>query len=116
MLTDLVPAPVLLPAGTYAARLVNVRRFATAFGDRIGFELALLDGQQGAIVLESAANSPSPRGKLADLIAGLTGRPATDTERHGEVAHLIGATCHVMLTPATNRSGKAYMKVDRLFP
>ncbi len=103
-------------AGTYAARLVNVQRFSNVFGPRIAFELELLEGQRGTRVLESATESSSPRGKLADLIARLTGRPATEAERHGALSGLIGLTCHVMLSPAMNRSGKAYMRVEEIFP
>ena len=116
MLSPHDPTHLSVAAGTYAARLVNVRRFSTSFGPRIGFELELVEGQPGALVLESAADAPSPRGKLADLIASLTGRPATDAERQGNLHHLIGSLCHVMLSPATNRAGKGYMRVDRLFP
>jgi len=109
-------AHVNVSAGTYAARLVKVQRFSNAFGPRVAFELELLEGQEGTRVLESATESPSPRGKLADLIASLTGLPATDAERHGDLSGLIGLTCHVMLSPAMNRSGKAYMRVERIFP
>lgn len=106
-----------LPAGTYAVRLVDIRRFVTTFGERIGFELELLEGPHaGAVVLESANRSPAIRGKLADTVAGLTGRPATEAERQGALAALIGTTCRVLLTPATTRSGAAYMQVDKLFP
>lgn len=110
---SIAPLP---PAGTYAARLVNVRRFSTSFGPRVGFELELLEGQPGALVLESATDTPSPRGKLTDMIATFTGRPATDADREGDLSGLIGALCHVRISPTMNRAGKAYMRVDRLFP
>ena len=103
-------------AGTYPARLVAVRKFETAFGWRIGFELELLEGQVGARVLESAAESVSPRSKLVELIEIFTGRPATDTERGGDLHGLIGAPCHVKLAPAMSRGGKPFMRVDRLYP
>lgn len=111
------PYGTTLPcAGTYTARVVAVRRFETFFGPRIGFELELTEGQPGVCVLVSAADAPNPRGKLAELIATLTGRPATEAERGGDLHGLIGAPCHVKLAPAMNRSGKSYMRVDRLIP
>jgi hypothetical protein len=83
---------------------------------RIGFELELTEGQPGVCVLVSAADSPSPRSKLNELIEVFTRRPATDTERAGDFTALIGSRCHVRLSLAKNRAGKSFMKVERLFP
>ena len=44
-----------------------------------------------------------------------TGRPATDAERAGDLTTLVGARCHVRLSPGMNRSGKSYTREDRLF-
>lgn len=110
------PNPAVQIHGPYAARLTNIRRFVTAFGARIAFELTLLDGHPGETVLESAADSPNPKGKLASVILSLTGRPATPEELSGSFDRLIGTHCHVLLSPAENRSGKAYRKVERIFP
>lgn len=71
-----------LPAtGTYAARVRSVRRFDTACGPQIGFELELLDGHPGARVLASAADNPDPRGKLG-----------SDRRAHGTTGDGLGAS------------------------
>ena len=114
---ETIPYGSTLPiGGTYAARLMAVRRFETTFGWRVGFEFELLEGQPGARVIDSAADSPSPRGKLAEMIDTLTGRPATAAELGGDLHDLIGRRCHARVSLAVNRAGKAYLRVDRLFP
>ena len=66
---------VLVPDGTYDARLSKVTLFENAYGERVGFELRLIGGGvDGVKVLRSTSPALSTKGKLAEVLAGLLGR------------------------------------------
>ena len=63
--------PVLVPEGVYEAELVGVKDFSNAFGQRVGLVFRITTGQhEGVELMESAAVSTSPRGKLVELMRG----------------------------------------------
>jgi hypothetical protein len=66
--------PVLVPEGVYEAELVGVKDFSNAFGHRVGLVFRITTGQhEGVELMESAAVSTSPRGKLVELMRGMGG-------------------------------------------
>lgn len=65
----------LVLEGLHLAELIDVRRFANVFGGRVGLVFRISTGlYAGQEIMESAALSPSPRGKLAELLRGLGGQ------------------------------------------
>ena len=54
--------PGLVPEGWHLAELIDVRRFANAFGERAGLVFSIsTGGHAGHEIMESAALSSSPR-------------------------------------------------------
>lgn len=105
----------LIPEGIYKARLAGVRRFASAFGDRVGFEFEILEGQRaGEVIMQSAAPSVSTKGKLASLVRGILGREPSDNELH-EADTLVGSQCKVLVRQERNREGKTYSAIAQAF-
>jgi hypothetical protein len=75
--------PVLVPEGWHLAELIDVRRFANAFGERVGLVFSISTGSHaGHEIMESAALSSSPRGKLAELLRGLGGADPSAADGH----------------------------------
>jgi hypothetical protein len=99
--------PVLVPAGLYEARLVDVQPFDGAHGRRIGLVYELDDGTR---LMETAAISG--RGKLADLVAGMgeiVGLSADGLRR------LIGTRCRVRVVHGCTRAGTPYASIAQTF-
>lgn len=96
------PEPVLVPEGVYEAKLVEVKEFSNAFGNRVGLVFRITTGQhEGVELMESATASTSPRGKLAELMRGM-GRSA------GNPVELVGQHCQIAVKHESNKVGKRY--------
>jgi hypothetical protein len=95
----------LVSDGVHPAELVDVRSFDNAFGLRVGLVFKITGGQHaGAEVMDSAAPSGSPRGKLAEMLRGLGATDWTvDATRQA-----IGRRCHVVIRHEITKTGKTY--------
>lgn len=100
--------PVLVSEGIHDAELIDVRPFESTFGARVGLVFRLVGGDHNGIeLMQSAAATSSPKGKLADLLHGLGGNDGTlDTARA-----LIGKRCRVAVRNATSRAGRSYSAI-----
>jgi hypothetical protein len=106
------PGPVLVPEGLYEAALVDVRRFANAFGERAGLVFEIVSGPHaGTELMESAALKDSPRGKLATLLRGLGGADGSLLTAQ----ELIGRRCQIAVRHGTTKAGKAYAAIVQTF-
>ena len=102
----------LVPEGLYEAALIDVRPFANPHGQRLGLVFEITAGlYRGLELMESAALTGSPRGKLADMIRGLGGTDGT-LEAARE---LIGRRCRIAVRHETNRTGKTYAAIAQTF-
>ncbi len=101
-------AAELVPEGMYEAELIDVRPFANVHGQRLGMVFEITAGQHhGAELMEAAALTGSPRGKLADMIRGLGG-----AEVGLEAArNLIGRRCRIVVRHESSRTGKTYAAI-----
>ena len=105
------PVPALVPEGVHEARLVNVRRFANAFGDRIGLVFEIVDGRHaGATIMQSAR--PANRGKLAELLHGM-GAVEASTEA---AERMIGRRCRIAVRHDATKAGRIYEAIVGTFP
>ena len=103
------PEPVLVPEGVYEAELVEVKEFSNAFGNRVGLVFKITTGQhEGVELMESAAVSTSPRGKLVELMRGM-GRSA------GNPVEPVGQHCKVAVKHESNKVGKRYAAITQTF-
>jgi hypothetical protein len=103
---------VLVPEGVYEAELVGVKDFSNAFGQRVGLVFKIASGQhEGVELMESAAVSTSPRGKLAELMRGI-GRSAGSPV---ELAKLVGQHCQIAVKHESNKVGKRYAAITQTF-
>ena len=100
--------PVLVSEGIHDAELIDVRPFESTFGARVGLVFRLVGGDHNGIeLMQSAAATSSPKGKLADLLHGLGGSDGTlDTARA-----LVGKRCRVAVRNATSREGRSYSAI-----
>jgi len=100
--------PVLVSEGIHDAELIDVRPFESTFGARVGLVFRLVGGDHNGIeLMQSAAATSSPTGKLADLLHGLGGNDGTlDTARA-----LVGKRCRVAVRNATSRAGRSYSAI-----
>ena len=107
-----MPGPVLIPEGVYEAKLVDVRHFANAFGDRAGLVFEIADGShKGITLMESAALKDSPLGKFALLLRGLGG---VDGSMQAAQA-LIGQRCRIAVRHGATKAGKPYGAIVQTF-
>lgn len=99
---------VLVSEGMHDAELIDVRPFESTFGARVGLVFRLVGGDHNGIeLMQSAAATSSPTGKLADLLHGLGGNDGTlDTARA-----LVGKRCRVAVRNATSRAGRSYSAI-----
>jgi hypothetical protein len=106
----------VVPDGEYRARLVAVAPFSNAHGERMGFSFEIDSGPHSGIVLmQSAARSSSPVGRLAALLRDLLGREPTPAElRDGPGLEQIGLTCRIIAREGRRRSGTKYSAVERV--
>jgi len=101
--------PVLVPEGIYEAKLVEVKDFSNAFGQRVGLVFKIISGQhEGVELMESATASASPRGKLAELMRGMC-RSA------GNPVELVGQHCQIAVKHESNKVGKRYAAITQTF-
>ena len=101
--------PTLVPEGVYPARLIAVKEFSNAFGQRVGLVFRIVEGEHAGVeLMESAAASASPRGKLAELMRGM-GQSA------GSLVELIGQHCHIAVRHESNKAGKRYAAITQTF-
>ena len=104
--------PVLVPEGLHLAKLVDVRKFINVFGERVGLVFRISTGSYaGQEVMESAAVSPSPRGKLSELLRGMGGPDGSMATAQG----LIGHQCQVAVQHEVTKAGKPYAAITRTF-
>jgi hypothetical protein len=98
----------LVPEGWHLAELIDVRRFANAFGERAGLVFGISTGSHAGVeIMESAALSSSPRGKLAELLRGLGGADGSLLTAHD----LVGRQCLIDVRHEQGRSGKVYAAI-----
>lgn len=104
--------PVLVPEGIHEAELVDVRRFANAFGERVGLVFRIAAGAHaGAELMESAALKASPRGKLAELLHGLGGADGELLTAH----ELVGRRCRIAVRHEATKAGTPYAAIAQTF-
>ena len=104
---------VLVSEGLHQAELIDVRRFGNVFGDRVGLVFRISAGPYaGQEIMEAAALSSSPRGKLADLLRGLgDGEPSLLT-----ATDLMGRQCQIDVQHERGRTGRVYAAILRTTP
>lgn len=105
-------AAELVPEGLYEAALVEVRPFANVHGQRLGLVFEITAGTySGLELMESAALTGSPRGKLAEMVRGLGGAEASIEAAR----NLIGRHCRIAVRHESNKAGKTYAAVAQTF-
>ena len=108
----------VVPNGTYPAKLTSIKQFENAYGERVGFEFTLQDGEvDGMTVMRSTSPNLSPKSKLAELLRGLLGRDLAEFELTGgmDVEDLIGTECKVLVLQSRGKSGQMYSNVEQVF-
>ena len=105
---------VLVPDGAYPARLVDVFAFSNTHGDRLGFSYRIEGGpQDGAVLMQSAARSASPHGRLAEILRELLGREPTNAELVGGIERdRLGLACRIVIREDRNRAGSRFSTVE----
>lgn len=103
--------------GVHDVELVDVYAFDNAYGRRIAFEYEVTAGEHaGSRVTQSATPSSNTRSKLADILRGLLGQEPTEADlSKPEFDCLLGITCKALVQTETNKSGKPYSSVCRVF-
>ena len=102
------PEPVLVAEGLHLAELIDVRRFGNVFGERVGLVFRIATGRHaGAEIMESAALSSSPRGKLAELLGGMGGSEPSLLS----AAELVGRQCLIDVRHERGRTGRVYAAI-----
>lgn len=103
---------VLVPEGRHLVELIDVRKFANVFGERVGLVFRIATGSHaGQEIMESAALSPSPRGKLSELLRGMGGVDGSMVTAQG----LIGQQCQVAVQHEVTKAGKPYAAIMQTF-
>lgn len=103
----------LVPEGWHLAELIDVRRFVNIFGERAGLVFGISIGSHaGHEIMESAALSSSPRGKLAELLRGLGGMDGSLLTAH----NLVGRQCLIDVRQEQGRTGKVYAAIVATAP
>lgn len=99
--------------GSYPAVLSKVTKFSNAYGQRLGFEFTLDDGHK---VMRSTNTVLSEKSKLAEVIAGLSGKPLTHNDLVGgiDLDSLIGTECNVLVVNSAGKNGIVYSNVERI--
>ena len=103
----------LVPEGLHLAELIDVRQFANVFGGRVGLIFRISTGVYASQeIMESAVLSPSPRGKLAELLRGLGGQePSLLT-----ATDMVGQQCRIVVQHEQGRSGRVYAAITHTIP
>lgn len=106
--------PVLVSEGLHQAELIDVRRFGNVFGDRVGLVFRISTGRYaGQEIMEAAALSSSPRGKLAELLRGLGGGAAPSLLT---ATDMVGHQCRIAVRHEQGRTGRVYAAITRTTP
>jgi hypothetical protein len=106
------PEPDLVPEGIHEADLVDVRRFANVFGERVGLVFKIASGShKGVELMEAAALKPSPRGKLAELLRGMGGADGSLLTAH----ELVGRRGRIAVRHEASKTGKIYAAIAQTF-
>lgn len=111
-------AAAVLKDGTYKARLTSIRQFSNAYGERMGFEFTIEEGNHaGQTVMRSTAPQLTRQSKLADVIRGMIGRELTEHELVAgfDVEQLVDKTCNILVLQSRGKSGVVYSNVERVF-
>ena len=100
--------------GIYPATLSKVSQFSNAYGERIGFEFTLNDGNK---VIRSTNTVLSEKSKLAEVITGLMGKRLTNTqiEQGIDLDTLIGTECMLLVVNGASKNGIVYSNVERIY-
>lgn len=107
------PGPVLVPAGLYEAKLVDVRRFNNVFGERVGLVFEIVAGDYaGTALMQAAALTDSPHGKLAALLRGIAGADASPQA----ASEFIGRRCQIAVRHGMTKTGKPFAGIVQTFP
>ena len=102
-----------VPEGRHLAELIDVRTFANAFGQRVGLVFRISTGSHvGQEIMEAAALSSSPRGKLAELLRGLGGADGSLLTAHD----LVGHQCLIDVRHEQGRTGRMYAAIVATAP
>ena len=105
--------PNIIPQGIHAATLIEVRRFAGAFGERVGLVFEITQGShKGCVIMESATLKTTPKGKFAELVRGMGGEGSDLLAVH----ELIGRACKIAVRHEQNREGKRYAAITQTYP
>jgi hypothetical protein len=107
----------LIPDGTYRAHLAEIKEFANAFGERLGFVFEIDEGEQkGTLLMKSTTNVLAPKGQLTQVVTGLLGREVTDKEaREGlNLRGLIGTNATILAIQSKGKGGLAYSNIERV--
>lgn len=104
--------------GTYRAKVSNVKAFANAYGQRVGFEFTVQGGEHdGQKVLRSTAPQLTKQSKLAEVIEGILGRPleVKELQEGFDLAGLVGKECRILVLQQRNKAGLAFSNVEKVF-
>lgn len=111
-------APVLVKDGTYPAILSDVRTFTNTYGERVGFEFTIAEGEyQGQKVMRSTAPQLTKLSKLAQVVEGVLGRELSDSElsKGVDLESIIGRPCQILVLQSRGKAGATYSNVERVF-
>jgi hypothetical protein len=113
------PTPAtVVKDGTYKARLTTIRQFTNTYGERLGFEFTIEDGNHaGQTVMRSTAPQLTRQSKLADVIRGVIGRELTEHELVAgfDLEELVDKSCNILVLQSRSKSGAVYSNVERVF-
>lgn len=105
-----------LPTGEYDARLVNIETADGQYGVQVKFTFELTDASHSGRRLTAYARlSDSLKGKLAQYVSALLGRPL----QAGEVIDwnaLPNRPCRLVVLKAVKPDGTTYNRVESVLP
>lgn len=101
--------------GIYPATLSKVTQFANVYGQRIGFEFTLDNGEK---IMRSTSPVLSNKGQLTNILQGLIGRELTNEEINGgiDAEDLVGTCCLVLVEQAKSKSGVIFSNIEKVLP
>lgn len=101
--------------GLYQATLTKVTQFSNVYGQRIGFEFTLDNGEK---IMRSTSPVLSDKGHLTKMLEGLLGRPLTrqELETGIDVEALVGTVCQVLVEQAKSRAGVVFSNIEKVLP
>lgn len=106
----------MVPAGDYPARLIGIARFTNTHQQaRLKLTYRIDSGPHaGAVLIQTAAISASPYGRLSEVLQGLLGRDPTQTElQDGPGSDQIGTRCRITTHVASKPTGAKYAAVQK---